>query len=64
LGAPVFRDDKRYVLADRHLRRPTEHTLCAAIPRRDDTIQGLRHDGIIGRFDDRSEQHRGVFFEY
>ena len=63
-GAPVFGDDKRDVLADRHLRGPTEHTLGATVPRRNDSIQGLRHDGIIGRIDDRGEQHRGVFLEY
>ena len=46
--ATVLGDDKRDVLTDCRWRRPTEHTLRAAVPRRDNSIQGLRHNGIIG----------------
>ena len=46
------RDDKQNRLANRLACGVTEHPFSTGIPRRDDAVEVLAEDGIVGRLDD------------
>ena len=59
LGAPIVGNDQGDVPADRLRRRPAEHALGGRIPRRDDAVERLADDDVIGRVDDRGQPRPG-----
>src|SRR4030095_4552017 len=52
---PVRWNDQEDVLANRLGRRVAKKPLRASIPRSDDAIQRLAHDGIVGRINNRRQ---------
>jgi hypothetical protein len=55
LGLPVLRDDHPDRLADRFLGCVAEHPLRRPVPRRDDAVEVLADDGVVGGINDARE---------
>src|SRR5207244_4719000 len=51
----VVWNDEENVLADRLGLRVSEQPLCAVIPRRNDAVHRLAHDGVVGGLDNRRQ---------
>jgi hypothetical protein len=56
LGAELVGNDDVDASSDGLLRAESEKILRGMIPARDDTVEGLGHDRIVGRFHSRDEQ--------
>ena len=54
-GLPIGGNDHPDRLADRFRGGVAEHPFGGAVPRRDDAVQVLADDGVVGRFDDPGE---------
>ena len=58
-GLAIGRNDHANRLADRFARGVAEHPFGRPVPGRDDAVQILADDGVVGRFDDRGEPSTG-----
>src|SRR5678815_1856989 len=57
---PFFRDQDGDGPSDDFVSGVPKHLFCSGIPARDDSLRGLADDGIVCRFDDRTQKQFGL----
>ena len=60
-GSPIGGNDQRDVSSDRFLGRPSKNSLRRRIPGRDDAVEGLADDDVVGGLHDRGQSPRRQF---